>query len=132
MSLPIIIDANTPTKDGYVKIYITSTDPYRYGDRVVLIDTSHPFQIMGHLYDVIAESLGGINTHRIKLSISGETVSAGDQISDVIDRIKPVDRVCHLTMSVEEWVPRVYSKNLFEMRREWEMYRPVYNTSDPW
>jgi hypothetical protein len=135
MSLPVIADANTPTKDGYAKLYITNDDEYRYGTKVVMIDLLHPFQVMGHLHDVLAESLGGLVKARdIKLFIEGETdpISASERISDVIDRIKPLDGTYHMKMMVDEWVPRVYSSNPFEMRKEWDMYRPVYNTSDPW
>jgi len=135
MSLPVIIDASCPTPAHHVKLYITFADQYRYGDKVVLIDLSHDFQVMGHLHDVLAQSLGGLVKARdVKLIIPGESqpISAADRISDVIDRIKPIDGVYHLTMLVEEWTPRVYSTNPFEMRNEWDMYRPVYKTSDPW
>jgi hypothetical protein len=131
MSLPVIIDANSPTPADHVKLYISCADQYRYGDKVVLIDLSHDFQVMGHLDDVLAQSLGGLVKARdVKLSISGESqpISAADRISDVIDRITPVDGLHHLTMVVEEWTPRVYSSNPFEMRNEWEMYRPIYKT----
>jgi hypothetical protein len=133
MSLPVIIDANSPTPTNHVKLYITCADQYRYGDKVVLIDLSHDFQVMGHLHDVLAQSLGGLVKARdVKLSIPGESspISAADLISDVIDRITPVDGLHHLTMVVEEWSPRVYSSNPFEMRKEWDMYRPIYKTSD--
>ena len=135
MSLPVIADANSPTKDGYAKLYITNDDKYRYVNKVVMIDLSHPFQVMGHLHDVLAESLSGlVKASDIKLSISDETepISAAERISDVIDRIKPLDGTYHMKMVVNEWVPRVYSSSPFEMRREWDMYRPTYNTSDPW
>jgi len=135
MSLPVITNANSPTPADHVKLYITSVDPSRYGDKVVLIDLSHDFQMMDHLHDVLAQSFVGVTTHRIKLSIPGEMtspVSATDLISDVIDRITPVDGVHHLTMVVEESAPRVYSSNPFEMRKEWDMYRPIYKTSDSW
>jgi len=88
--------------------------------------------MIGHLDDVLAQSLGGLVKARdVKLSISSDEsqpISAADRISDVIDRITPVDGFYHLTMVVEEWVPRVYSTNPFEMRNEWEMYRPIYKT----
>jgi hypothetical protein len=135
-SLPIIVDANSPTPAGHIKLYITCADQDKE-DKViliVLIDMSHPFQVIGHLQDVLAQSCG-VTAHRVKLSIEGETtpVSSADRISDVVTKIKPVDGVRHIKMAVEKWVPRVYSKNPFEMRKEWEMYRPVYNnTSDPW
>jgi hypothetical protein len=129
MSLPVIIDANSPTPAGHIKLYVTNVDHLK----VVLIDMSHPFQVMGHLYDVL-----GVKAHRVKLSMASiadetHTVSSADRISDVVTKIKPVDGVRHMKMVVDEWVPRVYSKNPFEMRKEWDMYRPVYNnTSDPW
>lgn len=132
-SLPIIVDANSPTPDGHIKLYITCADQDKV-ILIVLIDMSHPFQVMGHLQDVLSQSCG-VTSHRVKLSIEGETtpVSSTDRISDVVTKIKPVDGVRHIKMSVEKWVSRVYSKNPFEMRKEWEMYRPVYNnTSDPW
>ena len=130
MSLPFITDANSPTPDAHVKLYVTCANQYRY----VLIDLSHDFQVMGHLHDVLAQSLGHVTAHRVKLSIADEIqpISAADRISDVIDRITPVDGVHHMTMVVEEWVPRVYSTNPFDMRKEWEMYRPIYKTSDQW
>jgi len=131
MSLPVITDANSPTPDGHVKLYITCADQYQYGDKVVLIDLSHEFQMMGHLHDVLAQSLGGLVTARhVKLSILGESqpISAADLISDVINRITTVNEVYHLTMVVDEWNPRVYSLNPFEMRNEFEMYRPIYKT----
>lgn len=135
-SLPVIIDANSPIPDNHVKLYVTCADQYnRYGDKVVLIDLSHDFQLMGHLHDVLAQSLGGLVKARdVKLIIPGESspISAADRIRDAIDRIMLIDGVYHLTMLVEEWTPRVYSTNPFEMRREWEMYRPVYKTDDSW
>ena len=128
-SLPVIIDANSPIPDNHVKLYVTCAD---HGDKVVLIDLSHDFQVMGHHV-----------THRVKLSISGEShqISDADRISDVIDRITPVDGVHRMTMVVGDRVPRVYrrgatlslrrySTNPLEMRREWEMYRPIYG--DQW
>ena len=140
-SLPVITDANSPTPADHVKLYVTCAD---HGDKVVLIDLSHDFQVMGHLHDVLARSLMGHHvTHRVKLSISGEShqISDADRISDVIDRITPVDGVHRMTMVVGDRVPRVYrrgatlslrrySTNPLEMRREWEMYRPIYG--DQW
>ncbi len=135
MSLPVITDANSPIPADHIKIHITCADQ----DKFVLIDLSHPFQVMGHLHDVLAQSLGGLVTaNRVKLTFRSDDgvthhPSAADSISDVINVINSINNdIYHMEMSIEEWVPFVYSTNPFEMRKEWDMYRPVYNPSDPW
>lgn len=130
MSLPVITDTNSLTPDGHVKLYVINLDRYRYGDKVVLIDMSHPFQVMSHLQDVLAQSfMDNVKAHRVKLSIVDEMdyVSDADRISDVVRKIEPVDGLRYMTMVVEDTVPVVYPNNSFDMRKMLDMFR----TSDP-